>query len=233
MDCKRDVYLFLRQEHSCIALLAIIHLCLTLCKDRFPVMYEGAVVTESVVKTEIGAWWIVLGEAVPEISQNLGAYLSDCSTPYLQQLNLLAADTNGSASHQKIHQKISSWPVVNLSKWQVGMLTGMAFGFFHWKNAVVDHGRWLSKMKKYWCENEKCNLNLSDLAFLLDCYFHFFFLLKIKFLDTEREIHAAPHVTEKLIQLFRNKSEFTFLATLQQKASTSGVILSIRELEHR
>uniref|UniRef100_A0A493TZ70 Neural EGFL like 1 n=1 Tax=Anas platyrhynchos platyrhynchos TaxID=8840 RepID=A0A493TZ70_ANAPP len=52
------------------------------------------------------------------------------------------------------------------------------------------------------------------------------------FQDIEREIHAAPHVSEKLIQLFRNKSEFTFLATLQQKASTSGVILSIRELEH-
>ncbi|XP_051633238.1 protein kinase C-binding protein NELL1 isoform X5 [Manacus candei] len=52
------------------------------------------------------------------------------------------------------------------------------------------------------------------------------------FQDVEREIHAAPHVSEKLIQLFRNKSEFTFLATLQQKAFTSGVILSIRELEH-
>ncbi|NWY94339.1 NELL1 protein, partial [Loxia curvirostra] len=52
------------------------------------------------------------------------------------------------------------------------------------------------------------------------------------FQDTEREIHAAPHVSEKLIQLFQNRSEFTFLATLQQKASTSGVILSIRELEH-
>ncbi|ELK15980.1 Protein kinase C-binding protein NELL1 [Pteropus alecto] len=52
------------------------------------------------------------------------------------------------------------------------------------------------------------------------------------FRDTEREIHAAPHVSEKLIQLFRNKSEFTFLATVQQKPSTSGVILSIRELEH-
>ncbi|KAI4561627.1 hypothetical protein MJG53_016681 [Ovis ammon polii x Ovis aries] len=50
--------------------------------------------------------------------------------------------------------------------------------------------------------------------------------------DAEREIHAAPHVSEKLIQLFRNKSEFTFLATVQQKPSTSGVILSIRELEH-
>lgn len=53
------------------------------------------------------------------------------------------------------------------------------------------------------------------------------------FQDTEREIHAAPHVSEKLIQLFRNKSDFTFLATVQQKPSTSGVILSIRELEHR
>ncbi|XP_068050284.1 protein kinase C-binding protein NELL1 isoform X5 [Anomalospiza imberbis] len=52
------------------------------------------------------------------------------------------------------------------------------------------------------------------------------------FQDTEREIHAAPYVNEKLIQLFQNRSEFTFLATLQQKASTSGVILSIRELEH-
>ncbi|XP_048339473.1 protein kinase C-binding protein NELL1 isoform X3 [Sphaerodactylus townsendi] len=52
------------------------------------------------------------------------------------------------------------------------------------------------------------------------------------FQDIDREIHAAPHTNEKLIQLFRNKSEFTFLATLQQRASTSGVILSIRELEH-
>ncbi|XP_077178142.1 protein kinase C-binding protein NELL1 isoform X5 [Paroedura picta] len=52
------------------------------------------------------------------------------------------------------------------------------------------------------------------------------------FQDIDREIHAAPHTSEKLIQLFRNKSEFTFLATLQQRASTSGVILSIRELEH-
>ncbi|XP_072841987.1 protein kinase C-binding protein NELL1 isoform X4 [Pogona vitticeps] len=52
------------------------------------------------------------------------------------------------------------------------------------------------------------------------------------FQATDREIHAAPHTSEKLIQLFRNKSEFTFLATLQQQASTSGVILSIREMEH-
>ncbi|TKC42141.1 hypothetical protein EI555_015750, partial [Monodon monoceros] len=49
--------------------------------------------------------------------------------------------------------------------------------------------------------------------------------------DIEREIHAAPHVSDRLIQLFRNKSEFTFLATVQQKPSSSGVILSIRELE--
>ncbi|XP_063112864.1 protein kinase C-binding protein NELL1 isoform X3 [Cavia porcellus] len=52
------------------------------------------------------------------------------------------------------------------------------------------------------------------------------------FQDTGREIHAAPHVSEKLIQLFQNKSEFTFLATVQQKSLTSGVILSIGDLEH-
>ncbi|KAM4617488.1 protein kinase C-binding protein NELL1 isoform 3-T3 [Discoglossus pictus] len=52
------------------------------------------------------------------------------------------------------------------------------------------------------------------------------------FQETDREIHAAPHMSEKVIQLFRNKSEFTFLASIQQRSSTSGVILSIRELEH-
>eukprot|EP00079_Xenopus_tropicalis_P031382 XP_017945153.1 PREDICTED: protein kinase C-binding protein NELL1 [Xenopus tropicalis] len=52
------------------------------------------------------------------------------------------------------------------------------------------------------------------------------------FQDGAREIHAAPHMSEKVIQLFRNKSEFTFLASIQQRSSTSGVILSIREMEH-
>ncbi|XP_075044526.1 protein kinase C-binding protein NELL1 isoform X3 [Mixophyes fleayi] len=52
------------------------------------------------------------------------------------------------------------------------------------------------------------------------------------FQDAEREIHAAPHSSEKVIQLFRNKSEFTFLASVQQKSSSSGIILSIREMEH-
>ncbi|XP_053304978.1 protein kinase C-binding protein NELL1 isoform X2 [Spea bombifrons] len=52
------------------------------------------------------------------------------------------------------------------------------------------------------------------------------------FRDAEREIHAAPHTNKKVIQLFRNKSEFTFLASIQQRSSTSGVLLSIRELEH-
>ncbi|XP_030056570.1 protein kinase C-binding protein NELL1 [Microcaecilia unicolor] len=52
------------------------------------------------------------------------------------------------------------------------------------------------------------------------------------FQDIQREIHAAPHLNEKIAQLFRNKSEFSFLATIQQKPSMSGVVLSIRELEH-
>ncbi|KAM9302405.1 protein kinase C-binding protein NELL1 [Gastrophryne carolinensis] len=52
------------------------------------------------------------------------------------------------------------------------------------------------------------------------------------FHGVEREIHSVPHTTEKVIQLFRNKSEFTFLASVQQRASSSGVILSVREMEH-
>ncbi|XP_063802445.1 protein kinase C-binding protein NELL1 isoform X3 [Pseudophryne corroboree] len=52
------------------------------------------------------------------------------------------------------------------------------------------------------------------------------------FQDAEREIHAAPHASEKVIRLFRNKSEFTFLASIQQKSSSSGIILSVREMEH-
>uniref|UniRef100_H3B140 VWFC domain-containing protein n=1 Tax=Latimeria chalumnae TaxID=7897 RepID=H3B140_LATCH len=51
------------------------------------------------------------------------------------------------------------------------------------------------------------------------------------FEGVERQVHAAPHVVEKVIQLFQNKSEFTFLATIQQKVSTSGVIFSIHEAE--
>uniref|UniRef100_A0AAQ5YNU9 Neural EGFL like 1 n=1 Tax=Amphiprion ocellaris TaxID=80972 RepID=A0AAQ5YNU9_AMPOC len=35
-----------------------------------------------------------------------------------------------------------------------------------------------------------------------------------------------------MVQLFRSKSEFTFLASIQQKSSTSGVIFSIHESEH-
>uniref|UniRef100_A0A667WH59 Neural EGFL like 1 n=1 Tax=Myripristis murdjan TaxID=586833 RepID=A0A667WH59_9TELE len=37
---------------------------------------------------------------------------------------------------------------------------------------------------------------------------------------------------KKVVQLFRSKSEFTFLASIQQKSSTSGVIFSIHESEH-
>uniref|UniRef100_A0AAQ4NR23 Neural EGFL like 1 n=1 Tax=Gasterosteus aculeatus aculeatus TaxID=481459 RepID=A0AAQ4NR23_GASAC len=45
-------------------------------------------------------------------------------------------------------------------------------------------------------------------------------------------VHAPAHVTERVVQLFRRKSEFTFLASIQQKSSTSGVIFSIHESEH-
>uniref|UniRef100_A0A8C6L3B6 Neural EGFL like 1 n=1 Tax=Nothobranchius furzeri TaxID=105023 RepID=A0A8C6L3B6_NOTFU len=52
------------------------------------------------------------------------------------------------------------------------------------------------------------------------------------FRDVGRAVHAPPHITEKVVQLFRRKSEFTFLATIQQKSSTSGVIFSIHESDH-
>uniref|UniRef100_A0A3B3WE99 Laminin G domain-containing protein n=1 Tax=Poecilia mexicana TaxID=48701 RepID=A0A3B3WE99_9TELE len=52
------------------------------------------------------------------------------------------------------------------------------------------------------------------------------------FRDVGRAVHAPPHITERVVQLFRSKSEFTFLATIQQKFSTSGVIFSIHESEH-
>ncbi|KAJ4947128.1 hypothetical protein JOQ06_009169, partial [Pogonophryne albipinna] len=47
-----------------------------------------------------------------------------------------------------------------------------------------------------------------------------------------RAVHAPAHITEKVVQLFKRKSEFTFLASIQQKSSTSGVIFSIHESEH-
>ncbi|KAJ8344351.1 hypothetical protein SKAU_G00316800 [Synaphobranchus kaupii] len=50
--------------------------------------------------------------------------------------------------------------------------------------------------------------------------------------DVQRAVRAPSEITEKVVQLFKNKSEFTFLASVQQKSSTSGVILSIHESEH-
>uniref|UniRef100_A0A673Z6N1 Neural EGFL like 1 n=1 Tax=Salmo trutta TaxID=8032 RepID=A0A673Z6N1_SALTR len=52
------------------------------------------------------------------------------------------------------------------------------------------------------------------------------------FRDVGRAVHAPAHITEKVVELFRSKSEFTFLASIQQKLSTSGVIFSIHESEH-
>ncbi|KAL4642008.1 protein kinase C-binding protein NELL1 [Arapaima gigas] len=50
--------------------------------------------------------------------------------------------------------------------------------------------------------------------------------------DVERVVRAPAHTTQKVVQLFRSKSEFTFLASIQQKSSTSGVIFSIHESDH-
>ncbi|XP_055076971.1 protein kinase C-binding protein NELL1-like [Periophthalmus magnuspinnatus] len=52
------------------------------------------------------------------------------------------------------------------------------------------------------------------------------------FRDVSRAVLLPPPLSSRLIQMFRGKSEFTFLATIQQKSSTSGVIFSIHESEH-
>ncbi|XP_068596599.1 protein kinase C-binding protein NELL1-like [Brachionichthys hirsutus] len=52
------------------------------------------------------------------------------------------------------------------------------------------------------------------------------------FRDAGRAVHAPARVTEKVLRLFRGQSEFTFLASVQQKSSTSGVVFSIHEAEH-
>ncbi|XP_072515963.1 protein kinase C-binding protein NELL1-like [Salminus brasiliensis] len=52
------------------------------------------------------------------------------------------------------------------------------------------------------------------------------------FRDAQRAIHAPSRITDRVLELFRSKSEFTFVASIQQKASTSGVLFSIHEAEH-
>ncbi|KAJ8251911.1 hypothetical protein COCON_G00212230 [Conger conger] len=52
------------------------------------------------------------------------------------------------------------------------------------------------------------------------------------FQDVQRAVHAPAQMTDKVVQLFKNKSEFTFLVSVQQRVATSGVILSIHESEH-
>lgn len=62
---------------------------------------------------------------------------------------------------------------------------------------------------------------------------HDYFPFSLISSDVGRAVYAPAHITEKVVQLFRSKSEFTFLASIQQKPSTSGVIFSIHESEHR
>ncbi|XP_072315669.1 protein kinase C-binding protein NELL1-like, partial [Eucyclogobius newberryi] len=46
-----------------------------------------------------------------------------------------------------------------------------------------------------------------------------------------RAVLLPPVLSSRLLQNFRGKSDFTFLATIQQKSSTSGVLFSIRQSE--
>ncbi|XP_062869522.1 protein kinase C-binding protein NELL1-like [Trichomycterus rosablanca] len=50
--------------------------------------------------------------------------------------------------------------------------------------------------------------------------------------DTQRAVQVPPRTADQLLELFRTQNEFTFVASIQQKASTSGVLFSIHESEH-
>ncbi|XP_060733379.1 protein kinase C-binding protein NELL1-like isoform X4 [Tachysurus vachellii] len=53
-----------------------------------------------------------------------------------------------------------------------------------------------------------------------------------QFQDARRTIQVPSQITDQILELLRNKNEFTFMASIQQKASTSGVFFSIHESEH-
>ncbi|KAM9460559.1 protein kinase C-binding protein NELL1-like isoform 2-T2 [Clarias gariepinus] len=49
------------------------------------------------------------------------------------------------------------------------------------------------------------------------------------FRDAQRAVQLPSQITEEILELLRNKKEFTFMASIQQKTSTSGVLFSIHE----
>ncbi|KAF5891022.1 protein kinase C-binding protein NELL1, partial [Clarias magur] len=51
------------------------------------------------------------------------------------------------------------------------------------------------------------------------------------FRDAQRAVQLPSQITEELLELLRNKREFTFMASIQQKTSSSGVLFSIHESE--
>uniref|UniRef100_A0AAV2LNF8 Laminin G domain-containing protein n=1 Tax=Knipowitschia caucasica TaxID=637954 RepID=A0AAV2LNF8_KNICA len=51
------------------------------------------------------------------------------------------------------------------------------------------------------------------------------------FRDMSRSLLLPPPLSSRLKHMFRGKSDFTFLATVQQKTSTSGVLFSIHDTE--
>ncbi|MCI4383814.1 hypothetical protein PGIGA_G00031020 [Pangasianodon gigas] len=54
----------------------------------------------------------------------------------------------------------------------------------------------------------------------------------VLFQDAQRNVQVPSQITEQILDLLRNKNEFTFMASIQQKASTSGVLFSIHESEY-
>lgn len=58
-------------------------------------------------------------------------------------------------------------------------------------------------------------------------------LFPVLFADAQRAVQLPSQITEEILELLRNKKEFTFMASIQQKTSTSGVLFSIHESDFR
>ncbi|TSM20278.1 Protein kinase C-binding protein NELL1 [Bagarius yarrelli] len=55
---------------------------------------------------------------------------------------------------------------------------------------------------------------------------------KLSLQDARRSVQVPSQITERILELLRNKKQFTFMAFIQQKAATSGVLFSIHDSKH-
>lgn len=177
MAWKRVLCLFPRQEHSHTALLAIIHPCLTPCKDRLPVMGQGQVGTEALLETATGACWAVLGERgrAWDGSEFRGLFVYLAAAPLIY--SSLICWQQAQMAQRPVKKSIRK-SVVNLSGWQVGALAEMAFEFSSLKKC--SGGPWQMTLRKWkiltWKLKMRCeSFWLSIFTRLLFPFLFFFF----------------------------------------------------------